>query len=137
MLVKPFAKPQPRSSTCGSSLEGARGLKRVSESVPESGPRSELIVEAAKMSASIFAHLISATSQTATITAWPNPSTTRPYPGGKNSDGFGQRRIDGEDALLRQIVEQRLRVDEVARFEAFGEPLVDRSEELAGFGALA
>ena len=36
-----------------------------------------------------------------------------------------------------QLLEQRLGVDEVARVEAFGEPAVDRGEEVARFGALA
>lgn len=43
-------------------------------------------------------------------------------------------RVGGE---LRQLVEQRLRVEEVAGREAFGERRVDRGEEGAGFGALA
>src|SRR5215468_2803358 len=36
-----------------------------------------------------------------------------------------------------QLVEQCLGVDQVARIEALGEPLVDRGEEIARFGALA
>src|SRR5215472_10331833 len=40
-------------------------------------------------------------------------------------------------AFLPQLVEQRLRLDEVARVEAFGEPAVDGREEVAGSGALA
>src|SRR6267142_3456524 len=52
-------------------------------------------------------------------------------------DASGQRRIDGEDDLLRQVVEQRLRVLQVARGEAFGEPAVERGEESAGRVALA
>jgi hypothetical protein len=37
----------------------------------------------------------------------------------------------------RQIVEQRLGVLKDRHVEAFGEPAVDRCEEIAGFGALA
>src|SRR5262245_62825951 len=37
----------------------------------------------------------------------------------------------------RKLVEQRLRRDQVAGVEALGEPLVDRREQRAGFGALA
>jgi hypothetical protein len=109
----------------------------LSASIEKFGAASETLKEVAAVTTSIFVSLISATSRSAKIKAWPNPWTTWPRAFGKDSDGFGQRRIDGEDVLLRQIVEQRLRVDEVARFEAFGEPLVDRSAELAGFGALA
>src|SRR4029077_1549204 len=47
------------------------------------------------------------------------------------------RQSDGEDDLLREVVEQRLRVLQVARVEAFGEPGVDRGEEGAGLVALA
>src|SRR5262249_6478819 len=36
-----------------------------------------------------------------------------------------------------QLVEQRLRLDEVTRVEALGEPGVDRGQQRAGFGALA
>src|SRR5258705_13972434 len=53
---------------------------------------------------------------------------------------WGRKRTGGVDDrhdLLRQVVEQRLGVDEVARGEAFGERRVDRGEEVAGFGALA
>ena len=39
--------------------------------------------------------------------------------------------------LLSQVVEQRLRVLQIARVEAFGEPGVERGEEGAGFIALA
>src|SRR6266478_5813105 len=35
---------------------------------------------------------------------------------------------------LTKLVEQRLRVFEVGRVEAFGEPREDRREEVAGFG---
>jgi len=41
------------------------------------------------------------------------------------------------DPPLPQLLQQRLRVDQVAGVEAFGEPAVDRGEEVAGFGALA
>jgi hypothetical protein len=39
--------------------------------------------------------------------------------------------------LLRHLVEQRLRVLQVARVEAFGEPGVDRRQQIAGGVALA
>ena len=35
----------------------------------------------------------------------------------------------------RQLIEQRLCLLQVQRVEAFGEPAVDRGEEVAGFGA--
>jgi hypothetical protein len=37
---------------------------------------------------------------------------------------------------LTKLVEQRLRVFEVGRVEAFGEPREDRREEVAGFGVM-
>jgi hypothetical protein len=37
----------------------------------------------------------------------------------------------------RQFVEQRLCLFEIGRVEAFGEPAVDRREEVSGFGAAA
>src|SRR5437764_3463100 len=37
----------------------------------------------------------------------------------------------------RQFVEQRLRLFEIGRVEAFGEPAVDRREKVAGFGVAA
>ena len=37
----------------------------------------------------------------------------------------------------RQFFEQRLRRHQVGRVETFGEPAVDRSEEVAGFGVAA
>src|SRR6516162_2300425 len=36
-----------------------------------------------------------------------------------------------------QLVQQRLRLLQIGSVEAFGEPAVDRSEEVAGFGAAA
>ena len=36
-----------------------------------------------------------------------------------------------------QLVEQRLRLFQIGGVEAFGEPAVDRREEIAGFGAAA
>ncbi len=38
---------------------------------------------------------------------------------------------------LHQLVEQRLRALQVVRVEAFGKPVVDRSEEVTGLGFLA
>jgi hypothetical protein len=35
---------------------------------------------------------------------------------------------------LSQLVEQRFRAFEVLRAEAFGEPAIDRREEVVGFG---
>src|SRR5262245_21070866 len=43
----------------------------------------------------------------------------------------------GESSGSGQLVEQRLRLDEVARVEALGEPAVDGREQVARFGALA
>src|SRR5262245_46987047 len=47
-----------------------------------------------------------------------------------------ETRMATETTRLRQLVEQRLRVDEVARVEPLGEPGIDWGEEVAGFGAL-
>src|SRR6516164_2190909 len=41
------------------------------------------------------------------------------------------------DTILRRRVEQRPRLPEIGRVEAFGEPAVDRREDVAGFGAAA
>ena len=43
----------------------------------------------------------------------------------------------GDGDLLRQLVQECLRVPQIARGEAFGEPGVERGEEGAGCGALA
>ncbi len=51
-------------------------------------------------------------------------------------DAFGQRRFEGEERLL-QVVEQLLCVFQVARGEAFGEPGVERGQQITGGGALA
>src|SRR6266478_1404454 len=40
-------------------------------------------------------------------------------------------------ASSRKLVEQRLRLFEIGRIEAFGEPAVDRGEKVAGFGVTA
>ncbi len=42
-----------------------------------------------------------------------------------------------DDEPLRQLLEQRLRRDQIARGEAFGEPGVDQREEVARGVALA
>src|SRR5262245_17775746 len=47
------------------------------------------------------------------------------------------RAISMSASASAQLVEQRLGVLQVARVEAFGEPAVDRGEEIARFGALA
>jgi hypothetical protein len=39
--------------------------------------------------------------------------------------------------LGRQLIEQNLRVLQISGVEALGEPTVDRSEEVARFGAFA
>lgn len=63
----------------------------MSESIGNMGRPSESTGEAANMSASIFAHMISATSRTAKIQAWPNLWANRPHARGKDCDGFGPR----------------------------------------------
>jgi len=40
-------------------------------------------------------------------------------------------------ALCYQLVQQRLRLLQIARVEAFGKPAVDRCEKVVGFGAAA
>jgi len=51
-------------------------------------------------------------------------------------DGLGAGTVRAQ-SKLSQLVEQRLRLDQVARVEALGEPAVDRGEEVARLGALA
>jgi hypothetical protein len=49
-------------------------------------------------------------------------------------------RMISENALAlssRQLLQERLRLLEIGRIKAFGEPAVDRRQEVAGFGALA
>jgi hypothetical protein len=41
------------------------------------------------------------------------------------------------EASSGQLVEQRLRLPQIERVEAFGEPAVDRSEKIAGLILLA
>src|ERR1043166_6605987 len=67
---------------------------------------------------------------------------TRPAPAGRPSPAVRRRRSSRSpylaiDHRLPQLVEQRLRVLQVARVEAFGEPGVERGEEGAGRVALA
>ena len=49
----------------------------------------------------------------------------------RNSTGMSRHKGQTPD-LLSQVVEQRLRVLQIARVEAFGEPGVERGEEGAG-----
>jgi hypothetical protein len=48
----------------------------------------------------------------------------------------GCRRNERSAMSNGQLVEQRLGLFEIERVEAFGEPAVDRSEQITGLGAL-
>ena len=58
-----------------------------------------------------------------------------------SADGWGDEKRTLTSSMIsagsRQFVEQRLCLFEIGRVEAFGEPAVDRREEIAGFGAPA
>jgi hypothetical protein len=43
----------------------------------------------------------------------------------------------GYGSLSPQLVEQRLRLPQIGRAEPFGEPAVDRDEQIVGFGPAA
>ena len=55
----------------------------------------------------------------------------------KSASQVASLAVRSVDALLRcQLIEQRLRLFQVERLEAFGEPVVDRCEQIVGFLAL-
>ena len=49
----------------------------------------------------------------------------------------GQRRLGGEQPFLGKAFKKRLRALQVGSIEAFGEPAVDRREQVVGVPALA
>jgi hypothetical protein len=54
----------------------------------------------------------------------------------KASARLGCRKNERSAISAGKLVEQRLSLFQIERVEAFGEPPVDRSEEIAGFTAL-
>src|SRR5690348_6343828 len=50
---------------------------------------------------------------------------------------LGRSRRNLRSLLCPQLLQQRLRLLEVRRIEALGEPAIERREQVAGFGALA
>jgi hypothetical protein len=65
--------------------------------------------------------------------SWPTPVDGRAGQGADIRAGFRHMPVAGS----RQCIEQRPCVFEIGRLEAFGEPAVDRCEEVAGFGVAA
>jgi hypothetical protein len=58
----------------------------------------------------------------------------RPFRAGSSTSAYTrQSRMD----RLRELIKQRLRLLQIGRLEAFREPFVDRSQDIAGLRALA